>query len=119
MPTTPGSAPSVSTSALLAARAAARVGTAPSCTACARGASPASAAEPLRAELPQHGGERVGERDPRAGAPALGAPGEQQRHGRAVPAAPDHRPAVAPGAEGPDVALDLDLVVEAVHRTVV
>src|SRR3712207_1144442 len=121
MPTTPGSAPSASTNALLAARAAARVGTSPWCLPGAasdtpeRGRGAPSGDQPLRPELPQDRCQGVGEGDAGSGAATLGAAGEEQGQRCAVPAAPDHRAAVAARAEGADVPLDLELVVEAVH----
>src|SRR3954447_12150902 len=117
---TPGSAAKRAASADLAARALARSVMQPWSPSSRPGdRGPPSARVPLDAEGLQHGGHRVGEGDPAAGAATLGRPGEQQAQRCAVTAAPDHRTAVPAGAERPGQALDLHLVVEGVHAVVV
>src|SRR3954462_14902857 len=76
-------------------------------------------AHPADPECGQDGHQRVGEGDARALAAAGRAAREEQTEGSAVTRPPDHRSAVSAGTERTASPLDLQLVVEGVHRVVV
>ena len=112
MPTTPGSAGQAGGQRALGGAGGSPVGHAahgaphgPAGTPAAPGRGKSAQRPTRRPRTAQHRGQRVGEGDAGAAVPAGRAAGEEQAQRRPVPAAPDHRAAVAAGAEGARPAL--------------